>query len=151
MNINPNTKRHGKAAALAMHYALECINNGAYGEPKAVRNTQALLDRYFDGYARSSTNAKTGFREMVGEIWACNIDCGSISTDALSLAKEMRGPALSEQEREAHAKAWLGTSAAVPKTARDGRARFIALMRGLEVANWKRDAPATNQRLVSDA
>lgn len=107
MKINPNTKRHGKAAAVALWSTLESINHGNYGEPKAVHDTHCTLHAYLRGYANADIAAKVGFLDILGEIMGCNIDCGSIDAELLSKPKEMRGLALTSAERKAHARAWV--------------------------------------------
>ncbi len=144
LDINTNTKRHGKAAAIALLARLEGINTGAYGEPQAVKATTDALEGYLGGYARATPKAQAGFRGMVGEIFACMIDCGSLASDALSEPTEMSGPLLTVRERSAHERVWLkGQLAAqklkklwdgpAPTTKRAAQA-MIRKMRDLEAA-----------------
>lgn len=107
VEINPNTKRHGKAAALALWLELEKTNGSNYGEPGRLERTRNTLAAYLEGYARASAEARRGFLMYVGDFVEITNGAGLPNLPKWQDPKRIQGHKLMDAERKAHARVWL--------------------------------------------
>lgn len=105
--INPNTKRHGKAAALALWFELEKTDASNYGEPGRLERTRKTLAAYLAGYARASAEAQRGFLMYAGDFMELMNGVGLPNLTKWQEPKHIKGSELTGAERKAHARAWL--------------------------------------------
>ena len=110
MKINPNTKAHGKAAALALLERLEKLNGTYHDRPPEDidRESLAHIAAYLHGYRDAPVRAQAGFEWLLGDY--LTIVTGGCVPDLDYYSKpkyygRQRPP--SEREREAHARVWL--------------------------------------------
>lgn len=115
--INPNTKRHGKAAALALWLELEKSDGSNYGNPGRLERTRKTLAAYLAGYARASAEARRGFLMYVGDFVEITNGAGLPNLPKWQEPKHIQGPKLMDAERKAHARAWLLGGKAVQRPA----------------------------------
>lgn len=107
MKINPNTKRHGKAAAVALWLELETTDSSNYGEPGRRQRTRKTLAAYLAGYACASAEARRGFLMYVGDFMELMFGVGPPNLPKWQEPRRFYGPRLMAVERKAHARVWL--------------------------------------------
>ncbi|OGA13749.1 MAG: hypothetical protein A3H32_14410 [Betaproteobacteria bacterium RIFCSPLOWO2_02_FULL_63_19] len=107
MKINPNTKRHGKAAALALWRELGKTEGSNYGEPGRLQRTRETLAAYLAGYARATAEARRGFLMYAGDFMEITHGVGLPNLPMWQKPKHVHGPKLIDAECKAHARAWL--------------------------------------------
>ena len=107
MKINPNTRRHGKAAALTLWRKLETTNERNYGEPGTLQRTRKTLVAYLAGYLCATAEARRGFLMYAGDFMAITFGAGLPNLPKWQEPKHIYGPKLTDAECKAHARAWL--------------------------------------------
>jgi len=102
--IDTNTRRHGKAAALALFVEMEKTDGRTYGEPGRLERTRKMLAAYLAGYATASAQARRGFLMYVGEFMEMIYGPGQPNLEKWQEPRRVQGPALRAVEYRAHSK-----------------------------------------------